>query len=162
MGCTIFPKLAASSMLDSSSSQDLQHTPRLDSSWTATCSTCKGQQLLDSYLQQLLHLDSSTCSTFLHARQLLHLDSSTCSTPPRQTAPALGQQHLQHTSTPDSNLQHSAAPAALPKDWTATTLLQHASTPPAAPPRHLAPTGQHGHHMDSICSTFPYLAAKHT
>jgi hypothetical protein len=116
------------------------------SCWTATCSsscTWTAAPAAPSSTPDSSCTWTAAPAAHLHARQLLHLDSSTCSTPPRQTAPALG--------------QHSCN--MLPR------LLQHfhascsTSTPPST---NWTAWASHGHHMDSICSTFPYLAAKHT
>jgi hypothetical protein len=96
----------------------------------------KSETISLKLLTHSLSPQSMGCTIFLHAGQLLHTcaallqsswqhlqraetlqDSSMGSTfHQAKTAPAFGQQHLQHSSTPDSNLQHFAAPAA---PWTA-------------------------------------------
>jgi hypothetical protein len=61
---------------------------------------------------------------------------------------ALGQQHLQHTSTPDSNLQHSAAPAA-PMDSSSCTSSNSQRPAPNCPRQ-----GQHTQQTHTRTSRF--------
>jgi hypothetical protein len=129
--------------------------------WAAPFST-PGQHL-DSTLQHLLHLDSSICSTSPRLAALPPSLDSTSKTaahhlaptgqhgqhlPPRQTAPALGQQHLQHTSTPDSTLQHSATPAA-PMDSSSCTSSNSQRPAPNCPRQ-----GQHTQQTHTRTSRF--------